>query len=117
VSRNHGAIFKQVVHVILSYTRCDLPSPDEAIRRPVRIGKNGATIVKLTHLGTVDSGKSGSPTAFATDRGTFLIQGWKVTDTDALNEARHRGLPDHEDIVEVPAELLTFLPGRDSTEQ
>jgi hypothetical protein len=66
--------------------------------------------VKIRHLGTVDSGKSGSPTAFATDRGTLLIQGYKVTDEEALAEARRRGLPDHEDIVEVPMSLLRFLP-------
>lgn len=66
--------------------------------------------MKLTHLGTVDSGKSGSPTAFTTDRGTLLIQGWKVTDDEALAEARRRGLPDHEDIVEVPMSILQFLP-------
>lgn len=68
--------------------------------------------MKVTHLGTVDSGKSGSPTAFATDRGTFLVQGWKVTDEEALAEARRRGLPDHEDIVEIPADLLTFFPAQ-----
>jgi len=33
-----------------------------------------------------------------------------VTDEEALIEARRRGLPDHEDIVEVPPELLRFLP-------
>ncbi len=66
--------------------------------------------VKIRHLGTVDSGKSGSPTVFATDRGTLLIQGWKVSDEEALTEARRRGLPDHEDIVEVPMDLLQFLP-------
>ena len=70
--------------------------------------------MKLAHLGTVDSGKTGSPTAFATDRGTFLVQGWKVTDEEALTEARRRGLPDHEDIVEVPAELLRFFPRPES---
>jgi hypothetical protein len=67
--------------------------------------------VKIRHLGTVDSGKSGSPTVFATDRDTLLIQGWKVDDDDeALAEARRRGLPDHEDIVEVPMSILRFLP-------
>lgn len=69
--------------------------------------------MKVTHLGTVDSGKVGSPTAFRTDRGTYLIQGWKVVDEEALTEARRRGLPAHEDIVEVPAELLRFLPSGD----
>lgn len=68
--------------------------------------------MKVMHLGTVDSGKTGSPTAFATDRGTFLVQGWKVTDEEALAEARRRGLPDHEDIVEIPADLLKFFPGQ-----
>lgn len=66
--------------------------------------------MKITHLGTVDSGKSGSPTVFATDRDTLLIQGWKVGDEEALAEARRRGLPDHEDIVEVPMSILRFLP-------
>jgi hypothetical protein len=65
--------------------------------------------VELTHLGTVDSGKSGSPTAFATDRQTLVIQGWKVADPDALRIARERGLPDHEDIVEIPLDLLKFV--------
>ena len=66
--------------------------------------------MKIRHLGTVDSGKSGSPTVFATDRGTLLVQGWKVDDEEALAEARRRGLPDHEDIVEVPVGILRFLP-------
>lgn len=66
--------------------------------------------MKVTHLGTVDSGKTGSPRAFATNRGTYLVQGWKVTDKEVLAEARRRGLPDHEDIVEVPAESLRFFP-------
>ena len=66
--------------------------------------------MKIRHLGTVDSGKSGSPTVFATDRGTLLVQGWKVDDEEALAEARRRGLPDHEDIVEVPMGILRFLP-------
>ena len=66
--------------------------------------------MKIRHLGTVDSGKSGSPTVFATDRDTLLIQGWKVDDEEARAEAHRRGLPDHEDIVEVPMSLLRFLP-------
>lgn len=48
-----------------------------------------------------------SPTLFATDRQdrqTFLVQGWKVTDREALADAGE--IPDHEDIVEVPFEIL-----------
>ncbi|MEU4363019.1 hypothetical protein [Promicromonospora sp. NPDC023987] len=53
------------------------------------------------------SGKDGSPTLFATDRTdreTFLVQGWKVTDGDALSDVGP--VPGHEDVVEVPVEIL-----------
>ncbi|MFD9887980.1 hypothetical protein ACFWY9_01460 [Amycolatopsis sp. NPDC059027] len=65
--------------------------------------------MQLTHLGT-SSGETGCPSAFATDRGTYVIQGWKVTDPGALAELRRLGLPDHEAAVEIPAELLPYLP-------
>lgn len=48
-----------------------------------------------------------SPTLFATDRTdrkTFLVQGWKVSDNDALADVGE--IPAHEDIVEVPYEIL-----------
>ena len=63
----------------------------------------------LTWLGT-ESGEDGCPTAFATDRGTYILQGWKVTDEGALAELRRRGLPEHETAVEIPAALLRHLP-------
>ena len=66
--------------------------------------------MKVTHVGTVDSGKTGSPSVFRTDRGTFLVQGVKVTDAEALAEVRRRGLPDHEDVVVVPASLVRLFP-------
>lgn len=53
------------------------------------------------------SGKDGSPTLFATDRTdrkTFLVQGWKVTDDDLLADVGQ--VPGHEDVVEVPVEIL-----------
>ena len=53
------------------------------------------------------SGKDGSPTLFATDRTdreTFLVQGWKVTDSNALADVGT--VPGHEDVVEVPVEIL-----------
>ncbi|WP_158840972.1 hypothetical protein [Saccharothrix deserti] len=65
--------------------------------------------MRLTHLGT-ESGKSGCPSVFATDRGTYVVQGWKVTDPDALAELAKRGLPAHEDAVEIPADLLQHFP-------
>jgi hypothetical protein len=65
--------------------------------------------VELTWLGT-ESGEDGCPTAFATNHGTYVVQGWKVTDPTALAEMRRRGLPDHETAVEIPAALLKHLP-------
>lgn len=65
--------------------------------------------MELTHLGT-ESGDTGCPSAFATDQGTFVIQGWRVTDPTALAELGRRGMPEHETAVEIPAALLRHLP-------
>ncbi|HZA82829.1 MAG TPA: hypothetical protein VFC13_15385 [Actinomycetes bacterium] len=46
------------------------------------------------------------PTLFATDRGTYVVQGAIVTDPDALAAMN---LPEHETAVEVPASLLAGL--------
>jgi hypothetical protein len=53
------------------------------------------------------SGKDDCPSLFATDRTdreTFLVQGWKVTDDKALADVGE--IPGHEGIVEVPVEIL-----------
>lgn len=53
--------------------------------------------MRLTFLGKSTQG-GGSPTLFATDRDTYVVQGWKV--------------PDRPDSIEIPARLLTHLePG------
>jgi hypothetical protein len=56
-----------------------------------------------------DSQVDNSPTLFATDRTdrrTFIAQGWKVTDPQALADV---GLvPDHEAIIEIPEDVLKF---------
>lgn len=39
-----------------------------------------------------------------TDRVTFLVQGWKVTDVGALADVGD--VPSHEGLVEVPIEVL-----------
>jgi hypothetical protein len=65
--------------------------------------------MQLTFLGTTSN--SGScPNLYATDRGTYVVQGSRVTDPEALATLRERGLPDHETAVEIPAELLNFAP-------
>jgi sulfur carrier protein ThiS len=43
------------------------------------------------------------PALYSTDRGTIVIQGWTVTDPDALHQLR---LPAEGLAVEVPVELL-----------
>ena len=47
-----------------------------------------------------------SPTLYRTDTGSFVVQGWKITDQEAL---RTLDLPEHETAVEVPAALLAEI--------
>jgi hypothetical protein len=62
--------------------------------------------MQLKFLGG-DSGPTGSPRAYATDRGTFVIQGYRIDDAEALSQL---AVPEHETVVEIPAELLKYLP-------
>lgn len=50
--------------------------------------------MQLTFLGKNTQG-GGSPTLFATDRDTYVVQGWRV--------------PGHETSIEIPMELLRYL--------
>ena len=59
--------------------------------------------MRLTFLGT-DSEGGKFPTLYRTDRGTIVVQGYKVTDTEALGDVRD--LADNETLVEIPRELL-----------
>jgi hypothetical protein len=47
------------------------------------------------------------PTIYATDRGTFVVQGTRVTDAEALAAM---DIPVHEAVIEVPFDLLRGLP-------
>jgi hypothetical protein len=67
--------------------------------------------MKITFLGsTSDTGNC--PTVYATDRDSFILQGAKVLDEEALAELRRHGngIPDHETVVEIPAGLVQYLP-------
>jgi hypothetical protein len=64
--------------------------------------------VKLTFLGST-SQEGQCPTLYATDRDTFVVQGWTVTDPEALGDLRDV-LPG-ETFVEVPKALLRFAEG------
>jgi hypothetical protein len=80
----------------------------------VRAHDGGATIVnvpeklimKIKFLGK-DSTPNDSPTLYETDRQTYLVQGYVVTDAEALSQMR---LPDGETVVEVPKRLMKYLP-------
>ncbi|KWW97483.1 hypothetical protein TH66_17765 [Carbonactinospora thermoautotrophica] len=56
-------------------------------------------------LTRIDGGCDGGtcPTVYATDRGTFVVQGYVISDPQAL---RQLDLPEGENAVEIPAELL-----------
>jgi len=41
--------------------------------------------MRLRFLGS-DSGERGCPTLYATDRYTYVVQGWTVTDPEALGD-------------------------------
>lgn len=47
-----------------------------------------------------------SPTLYATGQGTYLIQGWKVTDPEILAKL---DVPESETVVEIYARLVTHL--------
>ena len=65
--------------------------------------------MKIRFLGK-DSTPNDSPTLYATDRDTYLVQGYVVTDPEALTEMR---IPDGETVVEVPRRLMKFVPPED----
>ena len=62
--------------------------------------------MQIKFLGKVST-PNDSPTLFETDRGTLLVQGYLVTDPEALSQMR---IPDGETVVEVPKELMKYLP-------
>jgi hypothetical protein len=61
--------------------------------------------VRLRFLGK-NSTPTNSPTLYATDQDSYVVQGWIITDPDVL--ARH-DLPEDETLVEVPPALLKYL--------
>jgi hypothetical protein len=68
--------------------------------------------VRLKFLGTT-SDTGNCPTAWETDRDTYLVQGARVTDPEALDalRAQGNGIPEHETVVEIPKGLAQYLLG------
>jgi hypothetical protein len=61
--------------------------------------------MKMRLLGT-SSGKNGCPALYVTDRGTYVVQGKRVTDAEAI--AALVDVRDDEFYVEIPKDLLRF---------
>jgi hypothetical protein len=65
-----------------------------------------------------DSIEGESPTLFATDRTdrvTYVAQGWKVTDSQALTDIGP--VPDHETLIEIPEDVLKMYARRYQQEE
>jgi hypothetical protein len=65
-----------------------------------------------------DSQVENSPALFAsdrTDRVTYIAQGWKVTDPQALADVGP--VPDHETLAEIPEEVLKYYARRYAQEK
>jgi hypothetical protein len=63
--------------------------------------------MKLTFVSKdPESNPTGSPTLYRTDRGSWVVQGWVVTDPDALASM---DIPGGETCVEIPDRMIQFF--------
>jgi hypothetical protein len=63
--------------------------------------------VRLTFIGKDPaSNPAGSPTVYRTDRGSWVVQGWAVTDPEALAQM---DIPAGETVVEIPDRMIQFF--------
>jgi hypothetical protein len=53
-----------------------------------------------------NSNPTNSPTVYRTDRGSWVVQGWAVTDREALAQMM---IPDGETCVEIPDRMIPFF--------
>ncbi len=70
---------------------------------------SGKDAMRLRFLGST-SEAGACPSLYETDRGTIVVQGMELVDTDALADLRH--VLDGETAVEVPRELLVEIARR-----
>ena len=74
------------------------------------LGTHEGVRMRMRYLGkTASSDKGNCEALYATDRGTFGVQGKLVTDPDALADVHD--LADDECIVEVPPDVLRLAEG------
>lgn len=56
--------------------------------------------------GDPNSNPDNSPTLYKTDRGSWVVQGWEVTDPEALAALN---VPEGETVVEIPDRMIPFF--------
>jgi len=67
--------------------------------------------MRLTFVGKdPDSNPTGSPTVYRTDRESWIVQGWMVTDPEALAQM---DIPGGETAVEIPDRMIQFFRQED----
>jgi len=67
--------------------------------------------MRLTFVGRdPDSNPTGSPTVYRTDRESWVVQGWMVTDPEALAQI---DIPAGESAVEIPDRMIQFFRRED----
>jgi hypothetical protein len=61
--------------------------------------------------GDPDSPVDGSPRVWVEEGdGSFVLQGWVITDEATLSQIRAKGpIPDHETVLRLPARMAPFL--------
>ena len=63
--------------------------------------------MRLTFMGKdPDSNPTNSPTVYRTDRGSWVVQGWVVTDREVLAQMN---IPEGETCVEIPDRMIQFF--------
>jgi hypothetical protein len=63
--------------------------------------------MRLTFIGKdPESNPTGSRTVYRTDRETWVVQGWNVTDPDTLAQM---DIPAGENAVEIPDRMIQFF--------
>lgn len=60
------------------------------------------TFIRKTAL----SNENNCPSLYKTDRDTYIVQGWRVTDPETLEQL---DIPGHETVVEVPSDVLAEI--------
>jgi hypothetical protein len=70
--------------------------------------------MRLQFLGA-DTKDKGCPSLYATDRDTYVVQGWTVTDPEALGDLRN--VLEGESFVEIPKKVLRFAENDRSGEE